>query len=668
MVGREWGGLRGVMVCSVLAGLALAAGVEDVGALHHDELRVSPDGGAGELHYELSIQEQFVSALFYVESLRQPGLVSLRVLDSSGTTQLAGDATVADAGWVEFELTGAPPELGEYDLMLSTSDADLTFQSLEVVPLGGWFPRTGGIRRGVGVATGLFRSSLLDTSAEAVCTNATVVLGSPYIEASWVDSDGGTLEQQMPVEVPGGGIYYFIASTRGVVTWTTLLADGGTFPLRKLQGNPVIPGGLGDTFPVWATGGEWRRLTSGPSLNACDPAVRASFGGSRGRAIGGPVGSDFVIAATYSVANFWCRDADLDRDSSHDCTRLTGFPSGGSGWLANPTRYDCDDTNPLVHRRAEELCNGYDDDCDGVIDGTDIGQVPACSEQRGICVGATQQRSDCVAGVWQACSAASFSSAYGLPEDVCSPDFNCDGNPGTALVPCHSQRGVCAGSGSRDCSVPRGQCTAEDYGPHYEPRESSCDGLDNDCDGVIDNSATLRPCERTLGMCMLARPSPESCTAAGQQPCGILEYGSPFEENERSCDGIDNDCDGLTDVEDPDVNALPCERTVGVCAGAVHPKEHCTVLGLSVCSDESYGVSFERVETRCDGLDNDCDGVRDEGCEAMQRPQPFAGCGCHSGAELFLAVSLLLARRRKVSASSSTPKQAERREQHRHRP
>ncbi|RKG92795.1 hypothetical protein D7V88_04870 [Corallococcus terminator] len=54
---------------------------------------------------------------------------------------------------------------------------------------------------------------------------------------------------------------------------------------------------------------------------------------------------------------------------------------------------------------------------------------------------------------------------------------------------------------------------------------------------------------------------------------------------------------------------LPCERTQGVCVGA----KRALVDGVPevVCTARSYGSSFEGAETRCDGLDNDCDGVAD---------------------------------------------------------
>ncbi|TSC23518.1 putative metal-binding motif-containing protein [Corallococcus sp. Z5C101001] len=55
--------------------------------------------------------------------------------------------------------------------------------------------------------------------------------------------------------------------------------------------------------------------------------------------------------------------------------------------------------------------------------------------------------------------------------------------------------------------------------------------------------------------------------------------------------------------------AAPCERTLGVCAGA----RRAMVAGEyePVCTARSYGADYEATETRCDGLDNDCDGVTD---------------------------------------------------------
>jgi hypothetical protein len=56
--------------------------------------------------------------------------------------------------------------------------------------------------------------------------------------------------------------------------------------------------------------------------------------------------------------------------------------------------------------------------------------------------------------------------------------------------------------------------------------------------------------------------------------------------------------------------APPCEKTLGLCAGA----KRALLAGGGyepVCTALSYGSAYEESETRCDGLDNDCDGVTD---------------------------------------------------------
>lgn len=62
-------------------------------------------------------------------------------------------------------------------------------------------------------------------------------------------------------------------------------------------------------------------------------------------------------------------------------------------------------------------------------------------------------------------------------------------------------------------------------------------------------------------------------------------------------------------TEDGGVSPLACEKTRGVCAGA----KRAWVDGAfePVCTARSYGADYEESESRCDGLDNDCDGVTD---------------------------------------------------------
>ncbi|WP_147452106.1 putative metal-binding motif-containing protein [Corallococcus sp. CA041A] len=66
----------------------------------------------------------------------------------------------------------------------------------------------------------------------------------------------------------------------------------------------------------------------------------------------------------------------------------------------------------------------------------------------------------------------------------------------------------------------------------------------------------------------------------------------------------------------------PCEKTQGVCAGA----KRAWVDGAyePVCTARSYGADYEASEMRCDGLDNDCDGVTDPTTWADAAPLQWA--------------------------------------------
>ena len=108
-------------------------------------------------------------------------------------------------------------------------------------------------------------------------------------------------------------------------------------------------------------------------------------------------------------------------------------------------------------------------------------------------------------------------------------------------------KGVCAGS-QKACvgGVYEQSCVAATYGPLYEPTETRCDGRDNDCDGQVDEGL-VRPCELTEGVCASAV---SACVDGGWQPCGQAEYAaasSAWQPQETSCDGKDNDCNGILD-------------------------------------------------------------------------------------------------------------------------
>ena len=121
---------------------------------------------------------------------------------------------------------------------------------------------------------------------------------------------------------------------------------------------------------------------------------------------------------------------------------------------------DCDDANAAVHPGAPELCDGLDQNCDGVgpeeLDG-DTDGVRACSGD---------------------CDDANPAVHPGAPELCDGLDDDCDGS-----VPA-DERDVDA-DGVRACA---GDC--DDADPEVRPGASErCDGRDQDCDGAIDEDA-----------------------------------------------------------------------------------------------------------------------------------------------------------------------------------
>ena len=149
------------------------------------------------------------------------------------------------------------------------------------------------------------------------------------------------------------------------------------------------------------------------------------------------------------------------------------------------------------------------------------------------------------------------------------------------------------------------------------PQPESCDGADNDCNGKTDEGCDDDGdgyCDAAMGY----DPGTLTCKKGGGD-CDDTKVAIHPKAPEV-CDGVDNDCNGFADALDPGLPLTDpqyCANQLGVCSGSAKVISLCAGGVWQACSPtdyKKYDGSYSNTEI-CDDKDNNCNGVVDEGCD-----------------------------------------------------
>ncbi len=323
---------------------------------------------------------------------------------------------------------------------------------------------------------------------------------------------------------------------------------------------------------------------------------------------------DSCTPGTPAASDATCDGVDDDCDASNDEDYTPESTSCGVGACAAEGATSCvdgsveDSCTPGTPAASDATCDGVDDDCDGNIDEDYASESTSCGV--GAC-GATGATS-CVNGtIEDSCAPGAPAASDATCDGI---DDNCDGTEDEGYVSQSTSCGVgaCGATGATSCVNGSVEDSCEPGTPAVS--DATCDGVDDDCDGIADDDYVSQSTSCGVG----------ACGATGATSCvnGTVEDsctpGSPA-PSDATCDGIDDDCDGIAD-DDYVSQSTSCG--VGACGASGST----SCLGGTV-QDNCTPGSPAPSDATCDGIDDDCDGVADDEYVSQSTSCGVGACG-----------------------------------------
>ena len=332
---------------------------------------------------------------------------------------------------------------------------------------------------------------------------------------------------------------------------------------------------------------------------------------------------DACVAPSGHVAN----DADCDDTSpdhhpgaaEEDCTDPEDYNCDGSVGYADvdgdgfAACEDCDDSVFAINPNAGEVCDAADNDCDGDVDEDDAADaftwyLDADADGYG---NVSSSHDSCVApsgyvGNGNDCNDDESLAWTGAAESCDDVDNNCDGSVDEGVTTTYyaDADGDGYGDGASTleaCSQPSGAASNSDDCNDAEPlawtgAAESCDDVDNNCDGSVDEGVTTTfytdadgdgygdaaaPVEACAQVSGVVSNSDDCDDSAGQTWPGAAQLeASP------------GDC-----MADADLDGFGDENATGA------------VVAGTDCNDATSAINPLQTDVRGDGTDQNCDGV-----------------------------------------------------------